>query len=301
MVETNPPSRPLVARLSSRALLLVGLLAVCLWAYVPLFRTLADRWAHDPQYSHGWLVPAFALFLLWRRWQDNPTSDLEEARGAPWGLLLVAFAVALRLAGARYYVGWLESFSLLPCLAGAAVLLGGWPALGRSWPAIAFLLFMAPLPFRVEGALAAPLQRIATVGSTWALEILGLRASAEGNIIQVADEVRLGVVEACGGLSMLISFLALSAAVAIAARRPLLDRLIVLASAIPIALLANIVRITVTACLHVEVGAEASRWFFHDAAGWFMLVFAMALMGLELALLSRILVPVENHLSGVPG
>ena len=123
---------------------------------------------------------------------------------------------------------------------------GGWRALGWAWPAIAFLVFMIPLPFRFEAALAHPLQRIGTIMSTFALQTIGMTAYSEGNVI-VLGEVRIGVVEACSGLNMLMTFFALSTGVAILMQRSPLERMIVFVSAVPIALATNILRIIVTA------------------------------------------------------
>jgi exosortase len=149
-------------------------------------------------------------------------------------LAIVALGVGLRLTGTWFYISSLDPLSLLVCLFGFCVLLGGRNAVRWSWPALAFLAFMIPLPYRFERFLAHPLQRLATIASTKCLEILGFCASSEGNIIWVNDEVPIGVVEACGGLTMLLSFLALATAFAIVLRHPLLDRLLLIASAIPL-------------------------------------------------------------------
>src|SRR5262249_34873844 len=117
---------------------LLGLLGVCLWAYWPTFAAMAHKWISDPQYSHGYLVPAFSLFLLWQR----RACRSEVVWRPDWrGLPLLAAGVLLRLAGVYLYFDWLDAASLLPCLAGIAVLLGGWLALRWTWPAIAFLVF----------------------------------------------------------------------------------------------------------------------------------------------------------------
>src|SRR5262249_5165438 len=134
-------------------------------------------------------------------------------------------------------------------------LLGGWRYLGWAWPSIAFLAFMVPLPWRIETAMGPPLQGLATMASTYLLQTLGFMAFAEGNVIQL-DEAKIGVVEACNGLSMLMTFVALSTAVAMVVRRPLVDRLVLVASSVPVALLANIFRITLTGVLHETVGGH---------------------------------------------
>jgi exosortase/archaeosortase family protein len=96
------------------------------------------------------------------------------------------------------------------------------------------------------------------------------------------------VVEACGGLSMLLTFAALAVACAIAIKRPILDRIAVVFSAVPIALLANVVRIVITGVLYEKVSGQAAQLFFHDVAGWFMMLFALGILWLELSVLSRL-------------
>jgi exosortase len=263
-------------------LLSVGLI----WFYWPTFSEMVKRWSTDPRYAHGYLVPAFAVVLLWLR-----RGRLAALAPRPsWaGLALVGAALALRLAGAYFYFAWVEAASLLPALAGLCVLVGGWQSLRWSWPAIAFLIFMLPLPFRLEGALAYPLQRVATKISTYALQTLGFPALAEGNVIHL-EEVEIGVVEACSGLSMLFTFFAMATGVVLVIRRPWLDKILIVASAIPIALIVNVTRITVTGVLHELVGSRIANLVFHDLAGWLMMPMALGLLWLELELLSWLLI-----------
>ena len=195
---------------------------------------------------------------------------------------------------AYFRVGTLEGLALLPYLGGLALLLGGWRILEWAWPSIAFLAFMIPLPWRVENALGPPLQSIATTVSTYLLQTLGFMAFAEGNVIQL-NEARIGVVEACSGLSMLITFIALSTAAALVVKRPLLDRIVLVASSIPVALLANIIRITVTGILHETVGGHVADTFYHDLAGWLMIPLALILYWFEIWILSRLLIETKHE------
>ena len=265
--------------------------ATATWAYWPILCDLVERWRIDPRYSHGFLVPAFAAVLLWQR-----RRQLEEARSPSWwGVPSLVTAAALYLAGAYFYFEWFSYVSLLPALAGLALLSGGRPVLQWAWPGLAFLVFMLPLPFRLEVALAGPLQRLATVASTYALQILGMPALAEGNVILLED-VRIGVVEACSGLSMLLVFFALSTAVALLSPRPLWERGIVVASAAPIAVMANVLRITATGVLHLSVGRRWADLVFHDLSGWLMMPVALGLLYAELWVLSRLFVePVASR------
>src|SRR5207302_1198261 len=115
-----------------------------------------------------------------------------------------------------------------------------------------FLIFMIPLPFRLEVALGAPLQGAAARCSTCLLQVLGQPAIAEGNIIALRAS-RLGVVEACNGLGMLMTFSAMATALALVIDRPWLDRLVIMLSAVPISFIANVSRITATGLLQETV------------------------------------------------
>jgi exosortase len=262
--------------------------AALLWVYWPTLLGLFQRWARDPQYSHGYLVPLFALYLLWSRRAILTTGP---CKASWWGFPILLAGLALRFYGSYVFKSWYASVALLPILAGLFTLAGGWRALRWSWPAIAFLFFMLPMPYGVEHALALPLQRVATVSATYLLQTLGFIASAEGNTIRMGD-IRLNVIEACSGLSMLTIFVALCMAVALAIRRPLLDKVVIFLSAVPIALVANITRITVTGILYKVAGQELAHLVFHDLAGWLMMVFALVLLWLEMRVFSLILVPV---------
>ncbi len=269
------------------ALLVAGAL---LWSYWPTFRVLERRWSADPQYTHGYVVPVFALIVLWFHRISFPRGAVAPSW---WGVPFLMFGAAVRLLGAYVSIEWVDAISLMPTLVGVVVVFGGWPALRWSWPALALLLFMLPLPYQADILLANPLRLVATRASTYALQTMGLPAVAEGNVI-VIDELKVGVVEACSGLGMLMTFFALSTAVAFVVQRPLLDRALVFASAVPVAVLMNVGRITVTVFLLRTTNAEFARVVFHDVAGWVMMPLALGVLLLELTFLSRLYVPVER-------
>jgi exosortase len=285
------PARPLKLPSGAPAAGALGL--GLLWVYWPTVANLASRWSSDSQYSHGYLVPLFALYLLWFR-----REHFAAARCAPswWGLPLLLLALALHFAGTYICLDWLSAASLLPCVAAVFLLVGGPPALQWAWPAILFLIFMVPLPFRAEVALAHPLQALATRASTYTLQTLGFIAYSEGNVIRLGS-VRIGVVEACSGLSMLVIFFALSTAVVLLVRRPWYEKVLIFFSAIPIALAANVARITVTAILYKTAGSRWADLVFHELAGWLMMPLALALLWGELRLLAWIFVPAAKRVS----
>ncbi|MCI0642803.1 MAG: exosortase/archaeosortase family protein [Gemmataceae bacterium] len=292
-VALGSANAPLTPRLRAQTWVIIAVLAaVLLWVYWPTLTRMAERWASDPQYSHGFLVPIFALVVLWFRKLPLPQNSLdanEEWSPCWWGLPLLLLGVAARLAAGLMDIDPLDAYSLLPTLFGLVLLVGGRAVLRWSWPALAFLAFMLPLPFQLEEALAFPLRRLATLASTYVLQTLGYPAVAEGNIILI-DQIRLGVVEACSGLGMLMTFFALATAMALVVKAPLVDRIVLVVSAVPIALVANVVRITATAIAYDSFGAELGQVIFHDLAGWFMMPLALGLLWLELWFLSKLLV-----------
>jgi exosortase len=280
----GPSPKPVAARPRGELLLAAIVAGAVLWAYWPTLHGLARRWSEDPQYSHGYIVPAIALLLLWHRRECYPASG---GYICWWGLAPLIGGAGLRLAAAWLHVDWIDAVSLLFTLAGLCLLGGGPPLLRWAWPAVVILCFMLPLPYQAEVALAQPLQRIATLASTYALQTVGFPAVAEGNIILI-DDLRIGVLEACSGLGMLMTFFALSTAVALMVRRPLGERLILTASAIPIGVFVNVIRITVTGILHMTAGSAIAHAVFHDLAGWLMMPLALGLLWLEMLYLSRL-------------
>ena len=281
----TPTTAAAVPHSGGRTALLFGaaLLLALLWSYWPTLCAVEKRWSTDPQYSHGYLVPAFALLVLWRRRQGLPAGLKPQA----WGAALLAGAALLRLAGGYFYFDWLEGISLLLSLLAAVVLVGGWRFGLWLGPAVAVLLFLFPLPFQAETALAAPLQQLATAVGTYALQTLGFAAVAEGNVIVVGD-LKIGVVEACSGLGMLSAFFAISTTAALVVRRPAWERWVIFLSAAPIGVLMNLIRITATVYVYCTLGAAAAHAFFHDLAGWLMMPLAFAALWLELYLLARL-------------
>jgi exosortase len=260
--------------------------AASAYAFWPTLAGLYSKWVNDPQYSHGLLVAPFAIGLLWAKRERFPA----DVRPAPLvGLILLAVAVAGHVLGGVIYFQWLEAFSLLPFLAALVLTFGGFRVLLWALPAIAFLLFMIPMPYTLEIQLGAPLQTLATIASTYVLQTLGQPALAEGNTILIKD-FKLGIVEACSGLRMLVTFITFSTAVCMVVRKPLSDKLLILLSAIPIALMVNITRIVITGLMYLYVNGQTAHVFFHDLAGWFMMPMALGLLWVELWVLRHLFI-----------
>lgn len=268
---------------------LIAALAILFWAYWNTLSNVARYW-DDPLYSHGYIVPLFALALLaLRREKLQPAT-----RGAQLaGLALLASACALRLFSTRSGLVTPEMFSFVPALAGVVLLVGGWSLARWAGPAVLFLTFMFPMPEFIKKNILEQLQHVATICSTYVLQTLGVAAYSEGNRITVG-EMQMGVVDACSGLRMSTNLLALVVAILLITQRPWWDRLIILLCAVPIALAVNILRITTTGLVHLGLGEQEIGEAFHDWAGLFMMPLALGLLWLLMLVLSRLVIETDD-------
>lgn len=276
-------------QLSTAAICACAVLAAAMiGSQVPAWSWMYNVWMTYPDNSHGLLVPAFAVVLLWLRRSKCPPT---ETRVSKWvfgsGIFLIVLATAVNCAGIYTRTRSIEAISIILYVAGVVVCWGGWPAIRWAWPSVLFLLFMVPLPRVIGQQLGGALQRIATIGSTLFLQLSGVPAVAEGNIIFLSSH-ELGVAEACSGIRMLMCFFALTTAMCFLSDRPIWERCVVFLSAPIIAIASNILRIFCTG-IAFEFGDEKlAEMVFHDLAGWLMMPVGLVLLWAELWVLSKI-------------
>jgi exosortase len=264
--------------------------AMLAWAYAPNFRDLSTIWSAVPDYSHGFLVAPIALFILWRRLAERPWDPSRGAVAAPWwGGVLLGAILAVRVVAYEGNFQWVENATLLPALACLTWTFGGWPLLHRAWPAIVFLIFMLPLPNAVNSMISLSLQQIAASGSYILLQLAGFWAIQQGNTIVLSTPYGmrpLDVAQACSGLKMLMTLIATVTATLMLVPLPLWKRGTLLLSAVPIALVSNMIRIVATGWCYYYIRGERAQDWAHDISGWMMMPLALILVGLELVLLS---------------
>jgi exosortase len=275
------------------AIVIAALTALFGWSYWATLERLVATWMDEADYSHGFFVVPVALCFLWAKRDRFPGV----AGGLHWaGLLLVAVSIAMRLAGAQYYLEALDGWSILVWVAGVVWLFCGPRVLWWSLPAVLFLWFMVRLPWSVERELSYPLQTIATNASCWVLQLLGqpaLREGPTGHTIVLGNHL-LEVEQACSGLRIFVGIAALAYAYVVLVRRAWWEKGLLLLSALPIAIIANATRVVVTGLLFQYCAqGETAKRFSHDAAGWVMIPFAAALFALVLWYLDRVWQEVE--------
>jgi exosortase len=270
---------------------LVLMLAALVLAYFDTFALVKDEWS-NPLYSHGYIVPLIAIGIMWLRYQPFRSVPALER----WaGLGILVGALAIRLVGVYLTMNPVDRYSFPFAVLGVFMLVGGWHMVRWAWPAVLFLFFMFPLPSALERNVLWQLQTLAAISSTFVLQTMGIAAFRQGNLISVPG-ADLNIADACSGLRMVTIFSALALAMVFLVERPWWDKLIILLSAIPIALIVNIIRITVTGIVYMMAGSESefARKLGHDWAGFFMMPLALGFLWLELQILEKLTVPVET-------
>lgn len=274
-----------VQRLPTSSVILATLV-VCLYAalYASTFSRLAGQWYSDPNYSHGFLIPIVSAYLIWdRRASLARLTVTPSARGTlalvPGLLLLVAGTLGAEL--------FLQNVSTVVVLAGLVwLLLGGAFLRALAFP-LAFLIFYVPLPAIVHNQVAFPLQLFAAKCAVMTLSGFGVPVLREGNIIELTSTT-LEVAEACSGIRSLQSLVALSTIYAYVAQRTATKRLLLVLSAIPIAVVSNASRVSGTGLIADAYGVEMAEGFYHGFAGWLIFVVAMVLLLLTSCVITRL-------------
>lgn len=267
----------------------VALLGAFIWSYWPTLVEIVGQWIDQPDYSHGFLVIPIALFFLWSKRSRMPRAEIHPS---VYGLLLLGVACAMRIAAGALYLGPLDGWTIPIWVAGAVWLLYGGSILLWSLPSIVFLWFMIPIPFQAESFLSVPLQAIATKLSTACLVMLGQPAIAEGNTIWIGEH-QLFIEEACSGLRIFVGIFALAFAFALFSRWTWWQKALALLAALPVAIIANVIRIVTTGLLYRLVSSEAGMHFSHDLSGIVMIPLAAGMFWLFLVYLDRLFPEVE--------
>lgn len=251
--------------------------ALLLWMYLPILAHLARQWWDDPNFSHGFFVPLFALFVIWQE-----RSRLIAIRPEPswWGLALLGLGLCILVLGQMGAEIFLSRSSLLVVLAGLIVLFLGWNVFRALLFPWAFLFLMIPIPAIVFNQITFPLQILASKVASITLPWMGVPVLREGNVI-ILPAMALEVAEACSGIRSLMSLLTLAVIYGYLMEKRNWVRALLAFLSIPIAVAANSFRIVGTGLLVQYWDPDKAQGFFHEFSGW--LVFVVSLLMLYLA------------------
>jgi exosortase len=278
---TQPPRR-----ISPRQRWLeTGVIALLLgWLYYSTLSRLVSQWLNDPNFSHGFFVPLFSLFVLWQ----NRAKIARTAVRPSWvGAFILVFGLVVLVVGVLGAELFLSRSSLLVVVAGIVVLFWGWDMFHAILFPWAFLVLMIPIPAILFNQVTLPLQLLASRLASWLLPFLGVPVLREGNVIQL-PAMALEVAEACSGIRSLLSLVTLAIIYGYLLSDSIRMRVVLAVAAVPIAVAANSLRIVGTGLLVQYWDPDKAEGFFHAFSGWLIFVVSLAMLFLLHKLLERL-------------
>jgi len=254
--------------------LVAGLVVLVALLYSGILGLLVQNWWTDPNFSHGFFVPAFSILVVWQRRKALASIPVEPS----WsGLGIIVFALLVYLLGVIGAELFLSRSSFILLLAGLLIYFLGWGyfrALIFPWT---FLFLMVPLPTLVLSEVTFPLQFLASNLASSLLGLVGVPVLREGNILQLPT-MSLEVVEACSGIRSLVSLVTLAVIYGYLLESSVVIRVVLALAAVPIAIAANSVRVMGTGLLGLYWGPDKAEGFFHTFSGWVIFLLALGML-----------------------
>jgi exosortase len=250
------------------------LLLLILWLYFPILSHLVRQWWHDPNFSHGFFVPAFSLYVLW---QDRARLAGLPRAPSSWGLLLMVLGLCMLIVGVLGAELFLSRCSLLLLIAGLVVFFLGWNFFRAVLFPWAFLILMIPIPAIIFNQITFPLQVLASKVAAVLLPLAGVPVLREGNIITL-PAIPLEVAEACSGIRSLLSLATLAIIYGYLMETRTSIRVVLALASAPIAVAANSLRIVGTGLLVQYWDPDKAEGFFHAFSGWLIFVVSLAML-----------------------
>ena len=266
---------PTISSIKLKTGLLAGALAASFAVlYGPVLAKLAYDWSINENYSHGFLSPPLAAYLIWER-RDR----LRRTPRSPsnFGIALVIASTCVLLVGRLGAELFLTRMAMLGTLVGGVLYILGWRHLRLLGFPLAILLLMIPLPAIVFNQIVFPLQLLASRFGGAVVAAAGIPVLREGNVIVLANTT-LEVAEACSGIRSLVSLLTLAIVYGYFSDRRAGVRVAIALSAVPVAIVANGFRVAGTGIAAHFYGAAAAEGFFHAFSGWLVFLAAFAML-----------------------
>jgi exosortase len=254
----------------------LGIVALILLIYHSILIKLVADWWQDPNFSHGFLVPIFSGYLVWTK-----RDVLRSTKIAPsWiGVGVVAFGLAVLLLGIYGAELTLSRVSFVIVLTGIVLAFGGFPMWREQRFALLVLLLAIPLPAILFNQITLPLQTLAAKAASSMLPLFAIPVLREGNVIMLPS-MSLEVAEACSGIRSLMSLFTISIFYGYFMETSTTKRVILAMASVPIAIVANALRILGTGLCVQYWNPEKALGFFHEFSGW--LIFLVSLVCLFL-------------------
>lgn len=273
------------------ALLAVAVVAVI---FADALGNLLRTWERE-EYSHGYLIPFVALFLIW---QKKDVLERLPFTGSWAGFALCVLGSLIFVAGDLSAVHIIGQYALVVMIAGLALALLGWQGFRVILVPLLILGFMVPLPGTLYGGLSNSLQLISSEIGVAVIRLFGISVYLEGNVIDLGS-FKLQVVEACSGLRYLFPLMTFGFIIAYFYRAPMWKRALVFLSTVPITILMNSFRIGVIGVMVEYWGQSMAEGFLHDFEGWVVFMACTVILLGEIWLLSRFGKPRQSFASAL--
>ena len=261
-------------------LFLYILLALIVLFNIPILISLVADWTRDGNYSHGFLIIPISIYLLIKRRNDLTFPAINSRMGLAL-FLIGCLGLIFGTAASEFFT---TRLSLVIAVTGLGLYYLGKDNFKKVWFAFAFLLFMIPIPAVIYYAVTMPMQLLASKATTAILHFIGVPSHREGNIIYL-PAYALEVNEACSGLRSLETLMALGALFGYLILPGKIKPWILFLSAIPIAIVVNIVRLIATAIEAYAISPKLAESFLHELSGLAVFIVALILMLLIAGLL----------------
>jgi exosortase D (VPLPA-CTERM-specific) len=269
---------PLGWLLIAAAFAIVGIL------FFDSLQTMVNWWNEREEYSHGYLIPIIAAYLVWQR--SDQLREIE-FNGSWTGVLLSGFALFLYLVGELATVYTIIQYAFVLFVLGLAWATLGTAAFRVIAVPLCLLFFMVPFPNFIYNSLSSKLQLLSSEIGVMVIRAFGIGVFLEGNVIDLGS-YKLQVIEACNGLRYLFPLMTLGVIVAYFYHAALWKRVLIFVSTVPITILMNSFRIGVIGVMVEYWGQSMAEGFLHDFEGWAIFMVCFAILFLEMWLLMRL-------------
>ena len=268
------------SRVRGCSITLLVAVAAAIGLYAPVLAGLVRQWWIEPASSHGLLLVIVAGFVVYRRWPQLSALPFEPR---DVGFAVVTAGLLMFAAGTITGDVFILRMSLPLVIAGATLVLGGARHLRYLAAPLGLLLLAIPLPAVIVTHATMPLQLIASQVAAGVLQACQVSVVRQGNLLML-DRVTLEVADVCSGLRSLVSLIAVTAVCAAFFSMSVRRVVLLMAAAIPVAIVGNGLRVAATGLLSTWIGDAAARGFIHDLTGWVAFMGMCAIIvGLQIA------------------
>jgi exosortase len=245
--------------------------------FLPVYPELWHSWLNNSDNSHGILVPFISAFLCWRQKDRLSKVPISNSK---WGGMILIISLAIYLIALAGHVAFIQRIMIVLSLVGLILFNFGKAFLKILFFPVLFLIFMIPIPVTIYGIVSFPLQLIATNISCAIIQFFNIPVFQEGNLLFFTN-TQLEVVEACSGLRSMIAFLMLAALFAYLLRNVWWRGCLLIFSAVPLAIVANILRVVSTGIFAHLYGDKMARGFLHNFSGITVFAFGFIFLFFE--------------------